>query len=204
MATKLVNPVPLFLDGRGALLDGGSIYLGAVGTDPKVLANRIVTFWDKALTVSAAQPLTTLGGVVMNGNNPGKVYFVETDFAIKVEDADGVLVSFDGAAFDTGGGTGPSYQPLDADLTSIAALTTTVFGRNLLTLANTAALKAATGIPDCLPLTGGTVSGNITRASAGAHTYFANAAMTGARIYGPDPTGTADATSQSGDIQLFY
>ena len=34
-------------------------------------------------------------------------------------------------------------QPLDSDLTAIAALSTTSFGRNLLTLANTAALVAA-------------------------------------------------------------
>lgn len=36
---------------------------------------------------------------------------------------------------------GGPYQPLDADLTAIAALTTTAYGRGLLTLANVAALK---------------------------------------------------------------
>lgn len=35
------------------------------------------------------------------------------------------------------------YQPLDSDLTAIAALTTTAFGRGLLTLADAAALAAA-------------------------------------------------------------
>lgn len=35
------------------------------------------------------------------------------------------------------------YQPLDSDLTAIAALATTAFGRSLLTLANAAALAAA-------------------------------------------------------------
>ena len=35
------------------------------------------------------------------------------------------------------------YQPLDADLTAIAALTTTAFGRGLLELANAAALGAS-------------------------------------------------------------
>jgi len=38
-----------------------------------------------------------------------------------------------------------TYQPLDSDLTSIAALTTTAFGRGLLELANQAALLAAAG-----------------------------------------------------------
>lgn len=42
-------------------------------------------------------------------------------------------------------GPSPALQPLDSDLTAIAALTTTTFGRNLLTLANTAALLAAAG-----------------------------------------------------------
>ena len=37
------------------------------------------------------------------------------------------------------------YQPLDSDLTSIAALTTTSFGRGLLELANQAALLSAAG-----------------------------------------------------------
>lgn len=44
-----------------------------------------------------------------------------------------------------GGGGGGDGQPLDSDLTAIAALSTTSFGRNLLTLADTAALKAASG-----------------------------------------------------------
>jgi hypothetical protein len=43
-----------------------------------------------------------------------------------------------------GGGSG-SYQPLDSDLTAIAALSTTSFGRSLLTLANAAALLSTAG-----------------------------------------------------------
>lgn len=38
-----------------------------------------------------------------------------------------------------------TYQPLDSDLTAIAALSTTSYGRALLTLANLAALQAAVG-----------------------------------------------------------
>lgn len=199
--TKLANPTPFFLDGRGALLDGGYIYVGTANTDPKIVGNRINLFWDKALTVPALQPLRTLGGVVVNGTAPTQIYFAETDFSIKVEDAFNILVSSIPAAFDI---AAVSFQPLDADLTAIAALATTTYGRALLTLANTAALKAATGIPDCLPLTGGTVSGNIVRASGGVHTYFVNSAMTGGRLYGPDATGAADTTSQPGDWQVFY
>jgi hypothetical protein len=39
-----------------------------------------------------------------------------------------------------------SWQPLDSDLTSIAALTTTSFGRSLLTQADAAALKSTAGL----------------------------------------------------------
>ena len=45
---------------------------------------------------------------------------------------------------DTGGGGGG--QPLDSDLTAIAALTTTSFGRNLLTLADAAAGRTSFGL----------------------------------------------------------
>jgi NO-binding membrane sensor protein with MHYT domain len=44
---------------------------------------------------------------------------------------------------DIGGG---SFQPLDADLTAIAALTTTSFGRGLLALADAAALQTSAGL----------------------------------------------------------
>jgi hypothetical protein len=40
------------------------------------------------------------------------------------------------------------YQPLDSDLSAIAALATTVFGRNLLTLADSAALRSSVGLYD--------------------------------------------------------
>lgn len=44
------------------------------------------------------------------------------------------------------GSGGSTYQPLDSDLTAIAALSTTPFGRGLLELANAAALRTAAGI----------------------------------------------------------
>ena len=198
--TKASNPIPLFLDGRGALLDAGYIYIGEANLDPET--SPIDCYWDAALSIPAAQPFRTLGGAIANGSNQGLVYFAEDDFSIRVRDADGNLVTYVASSLDAA--TAPAYQPLDADLTAIAALTTTSFGRALLELTNTAALKAATGIPDCLPLTGGTMTGNIVRTGAGAFVYQADALMTGAREFGPDPSGTADATSQPGDKQYFY
>jgi hypothetical protein len=141
--TRLVNPITIFLDGRGLLLDGGYIYVGEAGMDPEVGANQIDLFFDKALTIPAAQPLRTLGGVIVNGFNLGKVYFAEPDYSITVRDADHNLVYFEPTAFDTGG---VSYQPLDSDLTVIAAQANTAFGLSVLTRADAAALRALGGL----------------------------------------------------------
>lgn len=43
---------------------------------------------------------------------------------------------------DTGGGSGGPYQPLDPDLTALAALNTTLYGRSLLELVDQSALEA--------------------------------------------------------------
>jgi hypothetical protein len=140
--TRLVNPIPLFLDGRGALLDGGYVYIGIAGMDPEVEANQLDLFWDKALTIPSAQPLRTLGGTIVNGLNLSQVYFAEADFSITVRDADSNLVYYIASAFDL---SGTSYQPLDADLTAIAALATTAFGRGALTVADEAELRVYAG-----------------------------------------------------------
>ncbi|PYJ10753.1 MAG: hypothetical protein DMF06_04950 [Verrucomicrobia bacterium] len=200
--TKVVNPLPLFLDGRGALLDAGFIYVGAPNTNPETPANRYQLYWDNALTVQAAQPLRTLGGVIVNGQNPSMAFLTQANYSMTIKDADGVLVEYIASAADVGG-VAPSYQPLDADLTAIAALATTAYGRGLLTLANQAALKSATGIPDPLPAIGGSVSGNITRTGAGSHLYHSAAGLTSGRVF-LTAAGAADPTSQPGDIWLTY
>lgn len=198
--TRLAYPFPLFVDSSGALLHAGEIYIGEPGTNPETPANRVDLFWDADLTVPAAQPLTTIGGYIVNEETPSNVFLAEEDYSILVKDANAHQVSYAASAEESGGG-GPLYQPVDSDLTAIAALTTTSFGRSLLELANAAALKAAAGVTDFV---GGTVTANIVRSGAGAHVYFSNAAYTGARIVGVNPTGTADATSQPGDMQFFY
>lgn len=140
---KLVNPIPLFDDGRGGLLDAGFIYVGQPGTDPEVEANQIALFWDVGRTVPAAQPLRTLGGVVVQGGNLGLVYFAESNFSITKRDANGDLITYIQDAFDLGT---TAYQPLDSDLSAIAGLDTASFGRGLLVLADAAALRAAAGL----------------------------------------------------------
>lgn len=198
---RLQNPFPLFLDSRGALLDAGFVYVGAASADPET--SPINLFTDQALTQPIEQPLRTLGGLIVKDANPVFVYMAQADYSLRVRDANGNLVLYLPSVA-VAAGPGTSYQPLDSDLTAIAALATTSYGRSLLTLANQAALQAAVGLPPALPLTGGTMTGNINRSGAGVHPYHASSAMTGGRIYGPDPVGTADKTSQPGDEHWFY
>jgi hypothetical protein len=192
--TKLTNPTPLFLNARGSLLDAGFIYVGVASADPE--DQPIQLYWDFERTIPAAQPLRTSGGRIVNGATPAFVFMAETDYSMRVRDADGNLISYVPTLFPEV----EAFQPLDADLTAIAALTTTSFGRNLLTLANAGALKTATGIPDPLPAAGGIVTGNITRQSAGSHLYYVNSTYVSGRVYGPE--NTTDPTSQPGDIWL--
>ena len=78
-----------------------------------------------------------------------------------------------------------TYQPLDSDLTSIAALTTTTHGRSLLTGANAAASRSTLGL-GTLATQNGTISDYLTTAAA-ASTY---AAISGAAF-----TGTVNAAN---------
>lgn len=192
--TKLTNPIPLFLDLRGALLDAGQIWVGVAGQDPET--SPIALFWDADRTIAADQPLQTMGGRIVNGAYPGSVYFAEENFSMRTRDADGNLVDYSPALT----GAASPYQPLDSDLTAIAALGTTAYGRALLTLANQAALRSATGIPDPLPAVGGTVSGDIIRQNAGAHAFYVSPAYTHFRVFGPE--NTTDPTSVPGDLWL--
>jgi hypothetical protein len=125
--TKLINPTPIYLDGRGALIDAGKIYVGTANMDPE--DNPIDLFWDKDLTVPADQPLRTIGGMIVNEGAPAFVFMDEDDFSIRVRDANDNLVSYVPSLF----AEDVAYQPLDSDLTAIAALATTSFGRSLLT-----------------------------------------------------------------------
>lgn len=194
---KLSNPVPMFLDTRGALMDGGYVYVGVVDGDPET--DPIDLFWDSDLTIPAAQPLRTLGGLIVNGVTPSLVFMTEADYSMRVRDSLETLVSYSPSVFtDT-----DTFQAQSDTLDLLAALTTTTFGRSLLTLANSAALASATGIPTPLPLAGGSVTGNILRSGAGVHPYWAASDMTGGRIY-LTPAADPDPTSQPGDIWFTY
>jgi hypothetical protein len=74
-------------------------------------------------------------GKVLTGYTPGAGTVAATDTILQaIQKLDG-----NDAAFLTSSTAASTYQPLDADLTSIAALTTTTYGRSQLTLADAAA-----------------------------------------------------------------
>lgn len=193
MPQRLDNPFPLFCDETGAPLHNGSVYMGETGKDPE--AHPIATFWDMALTIPAAQPFEVLGGVIVNAGAPAFVYAAGEDYSMRVRDESGGEVFFLASI----AVAGAQFQPLDSDLTAIAALATTAFGRGLLTLANQAALKAATGFPEPLPLAGGSVTGDIKRQAAGAYVYHNGAGFQSGRIFNTDSAGT-DPTLVDGDL----
>lgn len=195
MATRIANAFPYYPDGRGRPLTGGSVYIGVANQDPE--ANPISLFWDSALSVAAAQPINVIGGLLNNNGNPAKVYCAESNYSERVRDADGAEVSYDARVVDAAN----LYQPIDSDLTAIAALSTTAFGRSLLTMADGPALRALGGIVDPLPRAGGQMTGEITRQGGGAYPYMADAAYTVARIF-VTANGAADPRTQVGDLWL--
>jgi hypothetical protein len=195
---RLENPLPLFLDLRGSLLDAGYIYVGTPDDDPET--NQIQLYWDPGLTIEAEQPLRTRGGyIVDNVGAPSMVFIGDVDYSMMIRDADGNQVGYSPSASASGG---VSYQPLDDDLTAIALLATTAFGRGVLTQANAAAIRAYIGVVDSIPKTGGTVTGNISRSGGGPHLYYAAAATSGKIFRTVNTAG--DPTSQDGDIWLKY
>lgn len=195
---RLGNPFPLWNDLVGALLDAGYIYIGVSGADPET--SPIAVYWDEAKTQPAQQPLRTRGGYIVNGATPAFIWIDADDYSIRVRDADGGEILF-AASIAAIGGEVVQYQPLDGDLTSIAAQANSTFGLSLLTVANAAALKTLAGIVDALAKGGGTVTGNILRSGAGPHLYHDDDTFTSGRVF-VTANGAADPTSAPGDVWI--
>jgi hypothetical protein len=195
---RLQYPFPLFLDQRGALLDAGQVFVGAANADPEL--SPITVYWDAALTVPAAQPLQTRGGVIVNDGAPAVAYISATDYSMRVRDADSNQVSYAATATDI---TAAAYQPLADALTALSATDPTTIGLAMLGAADATAVKTLLGLGAYLALTGGTVSGAILRQSAGAHLYHNDTALTAGGIF-LTATGASDPTTLPGQIWAKY
>lgn len=141
MSVRLINPFPYFRDARGLPLDGGAVYIGADGVDPQVTPGAV--WLNAALTLAAVQPLAVIGGLLTYDGNPAQFYIAGPSFSIRVRDSDGAEVFYEPSAVVEN----TAYQPLDSDLTAIAALATTAYGRSLLTAADATAARALLVVP---------------------------------------------------------
>ena len=69
MSTQsVINPIPSFYDIDGQPLENGFVYIGTAGL--AAATNPIIAYWDAALTITATQPIRTLGGFPVNSGSP--------------------------------------------------------------------------------------------------------------------------------------
>lgn len=88
-AVSVDNPYPIFLNIDGSPLENGYIWVGAPNADPQT--NPINVYWDKELTIAAAQPIRTINGYPSRSGSPSRFY-AEQDFSITVTNKNGSLV----------------------------------------------------------------------------------------------------------------
>lgn len=192
---KIGNPVPLFLDARGYLLDGGQIYIGVADGDPRT--DPVTAYWDKDLSIVAEQPIRTLGGRMVNGADPSNVYISQDDYSMQICDSQGAQVDYSPSVY----AESNTFQTHSANLDSVSAATLTDFGVSLLGMANATALNNALVPGGALPLSGGTMTGDITKQGAGKFTFWSASGMTSGRLF-LTAKGAADPTTLAGDIWL--
>jgi hypothetical protein len=192
---RIGNPLPFFTDKRGLPMDGGRLYVGEVNEDPQV--SPLTLYLDEACTVPIASPLLIVGGFATNDGNPAFFYVQEDAYSLRVRDRDmGEVYYFADAVVEEA-----RWQPKDADLTAIAGLATTAYGRGVLTQSDAEALRDYLGMVASLPLSGGTMTGNIVREGGGPHIFHVNNSFTSGRVFLTN-AGAADPTSLPGDIWL--
>ena len=82
-AQQVIPPYESFKDTSGKALDGGYIYVGTKDLNP--ITNPVNVYWDEALTISAAQPIRTVGGYPSYNGSPGKIH-VQNAYSVAVYD----------------------------------------------------------------------------------------------------------------------
>lgn len=100
MSVEVKPPFPLFADTSGDPVDGGYIYIGTANTDPTT--DPIAVFFDAALSVSASQPIRTIGGYPSR-NGSAAALFVGGNYSISVRDRNNIEVFSSASAALAGG-----------------------------------------------------------------------------------------------------
>ncbi len=109
MTSLSIQPTyPIFTDIDGQPLEDGFVWVGQANLDPQV--NPIGVFWDAALTISAAQPIRTLGGYPSNSGAPARLY-VNSDYSIRVMNKNGSIVYSAASPTERYGSNDISYTP---------------------------------------------------------------------------------------------
>jgi hypothetical protein len=88
-ALEVTPPFPVFSDIDGQPLENGYIWIGTANLNPQT--NPINVYWDAALTISATQPIRTLGGYPSNSGTPARFY-VNADYSIRVMNRNGSTI----------------------------------------------------------------------------------------------------------------
>lgn len=88
-ALSIQPPYPIFTDIDGQPLENGYIWIGTANQDPQ--ANPITVYWDKGLTIVAAQPIRTIGGYPANSGTPARIY-ANGNYSIRVMNKNGSIV----------------------------------------------------------------------------------------------------------------
>lgn len=137
---------PTLFDGAFSSLTGKPTTLSGYGiTDAYPLIGNPSNF---LTTITSGQVTTALGFTPYNATNPS-----------------GYITSSALSGYLTSSTAASTYQPLDSDLTAIAALATTSFGRSLLTQSDAASARTTLGVGPALSLT--------TTGTSGASSYNA-------------------------------
>lgn len=161
LAAALINAAPAYTDpgllalaGNTPAADKLPYYTGAGSS-----ALATITAVARTLLAQATQADLRQTGLGMTAN--GSSLVTAADYAA-MRTLLGVPTTSDVAA---------GYQPLDSDLTAIAALATTTFGRGLLTQADAAAARSTLGVQGALT-SGSDANGEWIGLAIGATTYY--------------------------------
>lgn len=89
-AIAILPPYPVFSDVDGEPLEDGYIYIGQSGLNPET--NPVIVYFDKDLSIPAAQPLRTLGGYIHNSGSTTNIFTSLITISITIRNKNGTLI----------------------------------------------------------------------------------------------------------------